>query len=181
MHNRSRFPSGLYVVAACLLLPCALAQKVNIDYDHDADFSHIRQYQWRTHPVFEKKPQLQQVYATGIQLVMGAGNEQLMKQGLTPVDFSPDIFVTFFLHAAGGEEIRIVDAGYGWYGLPAWTTTEIDPFVDGTLVIDIVDAGSSKLVWRAMCNAKIKDFNNRHKQINSAVKKALQQFPPKAK
>src|SRR4051812_7260074 len=66
-------------IAACLLIPfapgpSAFGQKVNIKYDHEADFSRIRQYQWRTHAVFEKNPQMQHTYATGIQLVMQSGN-----------------------------------------------------------------------------------------------------------
>jgi hypothetical protein len=166
-----------------ILLPGepASAATVKVEYDDRADFSSIRRYQWRTHAVFEKNPELREVYATGIQLVMQAGNEQLSKRGLTPVDDSPDVFITFFLHAKGGEEVRVIDGGYGWYGAPAWSTTEIDRYLDGTLVIDIVDAKSSKLVWRAFCGTKIDDFSNRHKEISDVVKKALQKFPPKRK
>jgi hypothetical protein len=63
-----------------LLIPSVLAQKVIIDFDKDADFSHIRRYQWRVHPAFEKSPELREQYATGIQLVLEAGNRQLMRR-----------------------------------------------------------------------------------------------------
>ena len=172
---------AVYLITVLLFSEPASAASVKVEYEQRADFSKVRQYQWRTHPVFEKNPDLREAYATGIQLVMQSGNTQLMKQGLSPVDVSPDVFVTFFLHARGGQEVRVIDGGYGWYGLPAWSTTEIDNYLDGTLVIDIVDANSSKLVWRALCGTRISDFSNRHKEISDVVKKALQKFPPKRK
>jgi len=68
---------------------------VEIQYDNQADFSRPRRYQWRTHPVLEKNPELQEIYSTGIQLVLEAGNSELMKRGLQPDDSSPDVFDTF--------------------------------------------------------------------------------------
>jgi hypothetical protein len=178
-------------VLACVLgygalIPGAFGQKIKVDFDHDADFSKIRRYQWRTHPVFEKRPELQSTYATGIQLVLEAGNAELMKRGFQPDDLSPDIFVTFFLLARGATELKTTvqsgwGPGYGWYDAPTWTVTEVENYVRGMLVIDIVDARTSKLVWRAYCGDEVKDMRKRDKNINSAVKKALQQFPPKKK
>jgi hypothetical protein len=49
------------------------------------------------------------------------------------------------------------------------------------LVLDIVDARTSKLLWRAYGGEKIDDFRNRDKDIKAVVKKALQRFPPKRK
>jgi hypothetical protein len=184
---------GRSAVVACVLgyhipvLP-AFAQKVSVEFDHEADFSKVKRYQWRTHPVFEKKPELQNTYATGIQLVLEAGNQQLMKQGLQPVDASPDVFVTFFLIAQDAQELKTtVDSGpwwgygYGWYAPPAWTITEVEYYKEGMLVIDIVDAHTSKLLWRAYCSDQIRNMRTRDKNINSAVRKALGRFPPKQK
>jgi len=166
-----------------------LAQKVKIELDPEADFSHVRSYEWRKHPMFEKDPELQTRYATAIQLVLQAGNEQLRKRGLHPADHSPDVFVTFFVSATDREHERTVlePAGpwwgspYGWYGSPTWTTTEIEYYTDGMLVIDVVDAHTSRLLWRAFCSDTIKDFRERDKNINATVKKAFQNFPPKTK
>jgi hypothetical protein len=172
------------MIVCCLVCwivpPHAHGQKVNIEFDPKTDFSHVRLYEWRTHPVFEKHPELQELYATGSQLVMSAGNEQLMKQGLKPDDTSPDVYITFFIQASGGQSVRITDSGYGWYGPTTWST-EVERYVNGMLVIDIVDARTSKLMWRAYCGDKIKDFTKRHEKITAAVRKALRQFPPKQK
>jgi hypothetical protein len=169
-----------------LLIPSVLAQKVTIDFDKDADFSHIRRYQWRVHPAFEKSPELREQYATGIQLVLEAGNRQLMKKGMRPSDGPPDVFVTFFLAAADNQELRTITeavpgAWYGWYGQPTWTRTEVDYYKSGMLVLDIVAAPTSKLMWRAYCTDTIRDMRDRDQNVNSAVRKALDRFPPKHK
>ncbi len=47
--------------------------------------------------------------------------------------------------------------------------------------MDIVDAKTSKLLWRAYCGDEVKDWNNRHKIVEKAVRKALDRYPPKSK
>ena len=69
-------------------------------------------------------------------------------------------------------------AWYGWYGPPTWTVTEIDYYKTGMLVLDIVDAATSKLIWRAYCSDTIRDMRHRDKNVNSVVRKALDRFPP---
>jgi hypothetical protein len=99
------------------------------------------------------------------------------------------MFVTFFLAAKDSQRTTtsFVDPGpwwgpgYGWYAIPSWTVTETEYYLTGMLVIDIVDATSMKLLWRAFCGDEVTDMRNRHKNINSAVKKALEKFPPRPK
>ena len=76
---------------------------------------------------------------------------------------------------------KLYRAWYGWYGQPTWTRTEVDYYKTGVLILDIVDAATSKLIWRAYCSDTIRDMPNRDKNINSAVRKALDRFPPKQK
>ena len=172
------------ILLLCSLLSSPLiAQKVMTQYDHEADLSTIRTYQWREHRVFEQKPELKDIYSTGIQLVMEAGNAELMKRGFQPVESNPDVFVTFFILTKDVQQIKTTDIsawnGYYWYAAPTWTITELEQFVRGMLVIDIVDGRSLKLLWRATCGDEIKDMRKRDTKINKVVKKALDRFPPK--
>jgi len=169
---------------ACGLLPFpATAQKVYVHYEEKADLSRIKTYQWRSHRLFEKNPDLKQVYSTGIQLVLEAGNTELMKKGLQPVEENPDVYVTFFILAKGVQELKTVDVtawdGYWWYAAPTWSYTEIEEYVNGMIVMDIIDAKTSKVLWRATCGDKVKDFRKRDKNIDKAIHKAFDQFPPK--
>jgi Domain of unknown function (DUF4136) len=166
----------------------AAAQKINVITAPGADFSHVKLYQWRLHPVFEKHPDLKETYATAIQLIMQEGNAELMKQGLQPDDGAPDVFVSFLVQAT--PETRTTTntifeswwgTGYGWYSSGPVTRTTVENLIEGMLVLDIVDARTSKLMWRAYCSAKIDDVRNRDKDIRKAVRKALERFPPKSK
>ena len=162
------------------------AQKVKVEVDPAVDLSHVQRYEWRTHPVFEKHPELKERYSVAIQLVMGEANKQLMKKGIQPAESSPDVYLTFFVSANDVLKTRteIVDpwgGWYGWYAPPVWTETTTEQYVDGMLVMDIVDPHTFKLVWRAYCWDSISDMRNRHKNIESAVKKAFNHFPPKQK
>jgi hypothetical protein len=48
---------------------------------------------------------------------------------------------------------------------------------EGTLVIDLVDSRSQKLVWRAYCTAVGSNLADAS-LIQKAVNKALERFPP---
>ena len=176
------------IFASDAVVSPAAGQKIKVEFDPQTDFSRLRLYQWRTHPVFEKHPDLKESYGTAIQLVLQEGNAQLVKRGLQPDDSAPDVFVTFLLQATAGSRTVTTSspdpwwgAGYGWYAPATWTTTTIENYLQGMLVLDIVDAHTSKLLWRAYCGEKIEDFRKRDKDIKSVVKKALERFPPKGK
>jgi hypothetical protein len=183
--------NGLRVLAACMLgyilFPLAIrAQKVKVDFDPSVDLSRVHRYQWRTHPLFDRYPELKEQYSVAIQLVMGAANQQLMKKGLQPVESSPDVYLTFFVGSKDVQKTRtdVMDtwgSWYGWYAPPTWTVTTTEQYIEGTLLMDLVDPRTSHLVWRAYCRDSIRDMQNRHKNIESAVKKAFNHFPPKQK
>lgn len=186
-----------FLLACSLVGPAAFAQKVNIDFDKQADFSHIRRYQWRLHPMYEKDPSLKEKFSVAIQLVAQSGNKELMKRGFQPVESNPDVFLTFFIMADDAQKTTTTydslavgptigpwwGSPYGWYGadMPVWTTTTVENFIEGALVLDVVDAKTSKLLWRAYARDEIHDMSQRAKNIDSAVRKALNKFPPKKK
>jgi hypothetical protein len=183
--------SGFRVLTACvlgfILSPLAIrAQKVKVEFDPSVDFARIHRYEWRTHPLFDKYPELKEQYSVAIQLVMGAANQQLTKKGALRVDSSPDVYLTFFVGSKEIQKMRteVVDTWggwYGWYAPPIWTVTTTEQYIDGILVMDMVDPRTSQLAWRAYCWDSIRDMQNRHKNIESAVRKAFNHFPPKQK
>lgn len=186
--GRKGCPWRALVVAlvSILLTQTALAQEVKTDFDRSADFTTFRRYAWKVHPLLEKDPEL--LNSIGAELVRMGVNEKLIDRGFEPteVEFA-DFFVTFF----GGrrKEQEVVGAtsfstggGYGW-GAPQWQTgwTEVmvRNYVEGTLVLDFVNAKTNELAWRAYCKGAVRNPNKRDKVIYKAIEKALKQFPPK--
>jgi Domain of unknown function (DUF4136) len=138
---------------------------------------------------FEKHPELRDHYSTAIQLVMNATNERLMKKGYQPVSSTPDVFLTFFVSAKDVTNTYTDMIGpsgiwygwYGWYVPPAWTVTRTEQYLEGTLLMDMIDPKGTQLIWRASATDSIKDFRNRDKNVDAAVKKIVSKFPPKQK
>lgn len=178
------------MLACCAaLVTSSNAQTVKIDFDKNFNFSKVRRYQWRTHPIFEKHPDLLNRYSTSIQLVMNATNEQLMNRGYQPVSSAPDVFLTFFVSSREVKNtytdmIDPIGPAYGWYGWyipPAWTVTTTEQYLEGDLVMDMVDPAGSDLIWRASAAETILDYRTRGDVIYAAVKKIFGKFPPKEK
>jgi Domain of unknown function (DUF4136) len=181
-----RFYSFALVLFGSALQASLYAQKVNVDFNPAFDFSKVHTYHWKVHPAFEKHPEWRDDYAVAIQLILGDANEQLMKKGLQPVDFAPDVFITFLVSARDMQEIKteVYDTWggwYGWYAPPPWTVTTVENYKEGSLVIDMVNAKNSELVWRAFCWDSVRDMKERHKNVKSVVKKAFDRYPPKQK
>lgn len=84
--------------------------------------------------------------------------------------------------------------GYAWdpwydpfygpvaYGGAGVATPVVREYRQGTLILDVVDTGSNKLVWRGTAQAELSentDANKSQKLINEASHKMLENFPPK--
>jgi hypothetical protein len=179
---------SLLLFTAVLTAQITTAAKVRVDTGKDLTNLQYRTYAWRSHPVYSKHRELLEVYATGIELVKNGVNDNLMKRGYQPTDGTPDFYVTFFLTGENRQDIDIVynSGAYGWvdgwyswgsnwYG--GWTSTVTSNYIRGMLVLDIVDARTTELVWRAYCWDNVKDWKSRDRNIAQAVEKALKRFP----
>ena len=69
--------------------------------------------------------------------------------------------------------------GYGGAGMGS-STTMVSTFVEGTLIVDLFDAGTKKLVWRGIATDTISDnpAKNAEKIQNAAKKMFEKKFPP---
>jgi hypothetical protein len=75
--------------------------------------------------------------------------------------------------------------GYGWgyWGGYGTSRSYVTEYKEGTLLLDIVDAATNELVWRGIAQAEVypqADADYRNRQIESAVRKMLSQFPPQS-
>lgn len=179
-------------VALFLAAPLAVAQKAHVEFDKEFNFTALQRYKWREHPLVEKHPEVKE-YTVAAQLIQSNVNDNLMNRNYVPVEGTPDFYVTYFIVAKSGQDVRSVPAdGFypsyamwpgSWYAWPPyyftpWETVTTN-YVQGILLLDIVDAKSNKLIWRAVVKSKVDDMKTRHEKIAKAVSKALKSFPPK--
>ena len=169
------------LLAGLLLAPMVLlAQKTSFDYDKTANFTALKTYA------------LQDGKKVGDPLIdnriTAAIEAELAAKGLTPAASAPDVFVTYHVAFDKKQDITTYSTGgagyYRWGG--GWGTTDVrvNEILVGTLVVDIADAKKNELIWRGMGVREVDvqaKADKRDKNINSAVKKILKDFPPKGK
>jgi hypothetical protein len=173
------------IVTGLLSAVAMLGQTVEVDFDRNIDSSAYRRYSWKVHPLLEQDQELLQ--SVGAELVRMAVNEQLMRRGFEPTeDEFADFHITFFGARKKGQEVTgaVTVSSGGWYGAGSyyqsgWTKVMVSEYTEGTLVLDVVDAKTKQLAWRAYCKGVIRDPSKRDKIIDKAVEKALKKFPPK--
>jgi hypothetical protein len=114
--------------------------------------------------------------------IKSAVNGSLAAKGLTEVQSGGDISIvamevthnrqsldTFYNNFGGGRR-------FGGFG-DATTTTET--YKVGTLVVDLVDTGTKKLVWRGSASDTLSDKSEKNiDNLDKGVVKMFKKFPP---
>jgi len=163
-----------------LLSTAAFAQKINVDWDRQANFSQYHTYMWQKSPHPAKGFWNDRIVA-GI-------DQQLQAKGLTKVDSNPDLWVAYSNSIHDQKETVGTNYGFGpYWGWGYWgppTQTVYNTYVTklGTLVVDIADAKNKQLLWRGDATDTISDNSNKNiKNLDKALEKLFKNFPPKEK
>jgi hypothetical protein len=165
----------MVAVSAVLMLPAvASAQKVNVDFDPSANFAKYKTYAW-TEGTPSPNP-------LGDQRTHESVDQQMAAKGLTKATSNPDIVIA--THVVAKEEKELISTGYGYgagyyrYG-GGMTTTSVQTYIQGTLVLDVYDAATKKLVWRGTASDTVSDKAEKNtKKVNKALEKMFKEFPP---
>jgi hypothetical protein len=161
-----------------LLAGRASAQQVKTDYDRSAEFSQYKTYSWE---------QVKTKDTLDVDRIKSAVNAALAAKGWTQVDSGGDVSVvameitqkqqtlnTFYDGFGGGWGWRRF--GGGGFG-EATTTTET--YKVGTLVVDLFDTKTKKLLWRGTSSDTLSNNSEKNiKNLDKGVEKLFKQFPP---
>ncbi|MBV7316612.1 DUF4136 domain-containing protein [Shewanella sp. NIFS-20-20] len=187
----------LMAVMVLALSACSSVQ-TSWDYNPEVNFSGFTTYAWVTQSGDES-----QYHLDGLmdERVRSAINNDLAAKGLTQtsqpeaqllvnyltkVDTKVDVD-TFTNYYGYNPYYSYYGPGWGW-GNPwgpgsASTQTQVREYDVGTLIVDIVDKATGKLIWRGSLSNIIRDKDTpqeRTQFINEAVNKILANYPPKA-
>jgi hypothetical protein len=146
---------------------------VKTDYDRNANFAQYKTYSWER--VQTRDPLM-------VDRIKSAVNGSLAAKGLTEVPTGGDISIvaievthneqtidTFYNNFGGGRR-------FGGFG-DATTTTET--YRVGTLVVDLSDTASKKLVWRGSASDTLSDKSEKNiDNLDKGVVKMFKKFPP---
>lgn len=160
---------GLVIVLGLAASP-ALAQKVNIDYAHEFDFSSVKSFTYVDTPDSDAKNPLM---ADRIEALI---KKELREGGLAEKSEGGDILVTYHVTTEDRTSYTTTNFGYGgyWGGWYGWggsmgsSTTTAQNYTDGTLIIDGYDAKEKKMIWRGTGTVTVK--STPEKQIKQVEK-----------
>ena len=115
---------------------------------------------------------------------MRAIDAQLSAKGLRRVEAAGRADVLVAYHASFDRDLQVNAFGMGWGPIAGRSgTARVQEVTVGTLAVDMVDASTRSIVWRAMASKDL-DPNakpeKRDKNINSAAEKLFRDYPPKS-
>jgi hypothetical protein len=175
MKLHTRIPAIIVMVIVFSTL--MIAQEVQTDYDHHVDFSNYKTYSWAkvetSNSIWDGR-------------VKDAVDKELQSKGLSQVPSGGDVAIvavgttrekptleTFYNGGFGG---------WGWRGFGDTATTTVENYKEGTLVVDMFDPNTKKLLWRGTSSDTLSDKPEKNeKKLEKGVDKMFKDFPPKAK
>jgi hypothetical protein len=171
---------GTFITAAgvAMLGTLAVAQTVSYDFDRRADFGRYRTYAWTRGT--ELADQLNHAR------VVRSIETQLGVKGLAKVDANdrPDLLVAYHTSFDKNLQINAWSSGFGparFGGMRSGTATTQE-ILTGTLVVDLLDAGTKSIVWRGQASGDLDPAakpDKRDKNINKATAKLFKNYPPR--
>jgi hypothetical protein len=184
-------PLGLIL----LLASACASPKIGYDYDPGANFSSYHKYEWmqgKQEKTGDRRVDNSQLDIR-IRTTIGA---QLHMKGYTAANERPDFYVAYYVRLsdmapdvtsqylsegmAGGAFIHSIDTRSS--SNANTEGNDAPSSLAGTLLIDIIDAASNKLVWRGTAAGAVDPgltSQQRDERIRTTVRSVLSNFPPK--
>ena len=123
------------------------AQGIKVEHDNSTDPTRYKTFKFGEGEIITPKDLRQVPDSTLHHWVRSAVVEEMTKKGLQQVDTIPDLVITYIT----GFQVRSDPGDVGPLGLtPGGSTTQtyLRDYRQGSLVIDLNDKKSNKLVWR---------------------------------
>jgi uncharacterized protein DUF4136 len=161
----------ILIPMTCVLLPTiAYAQKVNVDSDPAAPFATYKTYAW-----VDGTPAPSPLNEDRLHMSVDA---HLALKGLRMNTTNPDVVVVTHVTTKEHQELAVSGFGYGagWGG--GYGTANVETSIEGTLVVDLYDAHTKKMVWRGVATATASDKPTKNTaKMNKALDKMFEKFP----
>ena len=196
MSSPRRFPIPRHTLAlvTCLLFVCGCSHlRVETDYDTDLDFSRLRTFTWLEPPVtsepsespveelidpFEKNSLLDKRVRQAVERELLARGYQRAPDGRSEFELQYHVILK------DRTKLRSYSsAHYGYHSYPygyGGTLGGVSSYnyKEGTLIIDVIDAGTHRLAWRGWAVGVASKGYYTDEKVGEAVKAVLERFPP---
>ena len=171
---------------------CSTMQ-ISSDHDPSISFAGLKTYNWIPEPQKATgDPRIDDPFIE--RRIRDAVDNQLAAQGYNKqAAGTPDFLIGYHVALDKKLAVSTMNEYYGtvvgprWHhSTPRWygSETYVYDYDEGSLILDIIEAGTRKLLWRGSARARVDttaSAERKTKRINEAVQRILAQFPPKPK
>jgi Domain of unknown function (DUF4136) len=190
MPRRRLIIAVLLTVAGCGQLP-----KTGYDFDRSTNFGTYKTYAWLSEKQEKTGDRRADSSTVDMRIRIAVGTQLRLKGYQTRSDGRPDFFVTYSIGLK--DSSPTVSSQYfseGMAGHPFLHSADTRPvrdttpsisdghsYLTGTLLIDVIDAASQKLVWRGTAAGEVDQgltSAQRDERTKAIVQKILAHFPP---
>jgi Domain of unknown function (DUF4136) len=156
------------------LTTMVFADNVKVDYDHAANFNQVRTYSWS---------KVKTVNSIWDDRVKDAIDKQLTAKGWTQVPSGGDVALVAVVKTSVHQQYDTFYNGFGgwrWGGGARDTTTTVENYKVGTLIVSMFDGNSKRLIWRGTSSSDLSGNPEKNtKSLDKHVQKMFKKFPPK--
>lgn len=151
------------------------ADRVSTDYNHAANFNQIKTYSWSkvhtANSIWDRR-------------VKDAIDKQLAAKGWTQVASGGDVSLVAIEKTSVQQQYdTFYDGLGGWrrFGGFGESTTTVDNYRVGTLIVSMFDVNSKQMIWRGTSSSDLSGNPDKNtKNLDKDVEKMFKRFPPKA-
>jgi hypothetical protein len=163
--------TSICAMLMCITSAIAVAQQVSVNYNHSQSFTPYHTYAWGADNANQVQNSiLAQVAVQGIDSALQGKGWQKVAPGQ-----NPDVLVT----ASGGMKQQTSYSAWGMRGIGGGMGgITPEQSVIGTLIVDLYDAKTQSLVWRAIGQNTLNNNGNKNQQmVQKALAKMFKQWP----
>ena len=170
MNLRKMLAIPLFVIA---LTTAVFADNVAIDYDHAKNFNQVKTYSWS---------KVHTANSLWDDRVKDAINKELAAKGWTEVPSGGDVALEAVEKTSIQQQYDTFYDSFGGrrFGGFGESTTSVDNYKVGTLIVSMFDGNSKQLIWRGTSSSGLSGNPEKNtKKLDKDVQKLFKKFPPK--
>ena len=162
-------------IVVMALAVAVFADHVAVDYDRAANFNQVKTYSWS---------KVHTENSLWDQRVKDAIDKELATKGWTQVTSGGDVALVAIEKTSVHQQYDTFYDGFGgWrrFGGFGESTTTVDSYKVGSLIVSMFEGNSKQLIWRGISSSDLSgnpDKNTKH--LDKDVQKMFKNFPPRA-
>lgn len=178
---RTALASAAAALSAVISIGCAATLNVSAHLDRSVDFTAFRTYDWGPADALPTGDPRLDANPFFNDHVLGAVERELAKRGLELVSTdTPQLLIHYHANISRRFSVNGGDLNHGYCAVGD-CASDVTEYEAGTLVLDIMDARTNRLLWRGWAQNDVEHMLRSRdamaETIDKAVTQMLQRYP----